>query len=99
MECKRCKGMAVIPEFFEIKHPLFYATNGDHFTVWEDLPNGSVFAFDYLPENYPKFTVIVFEDVNEAVERAREMVEDEGWEVVKQRFSEDFDLPFPNPDD
>lgn len=74
-----------IPDFMEIKHPLFNATKGDCFTVWEVLDDGTVFGFDYLPVNYPSFVVFSFKSEKLAKKRAKEMLK-EGWELVEENW-------------
>lgn len=73
--------------FIELKHPLFYACKEFSMTVWWEDENDNVCFFDYLPDNYPSFSMGSFDSRKEAKERAVEM-ENEGWEVLDNETDE-----------
>ena len=72
-------------KYREIKHPLFYAVKGDSVSVWWIDNDDDVCCFDYIPANYPSFSIGSFESKKEAKDRASEM-KDEGWEVIDNEF-------------
>ena len=84
----------------EVRHPLFWATSpssDDGFTFFENCEDGSVFVFDYLPQNYPVFTQTRFGNVALAFNRANQMVTEEGWTINEQRFERDYGFKFGHP--
>ena len=70
----------------EIKKPVFHAVKNDSRAVWWEDKDGHIHFFDNLPENYPRFTIGTFSSLNEAMQRAQEMVLYEGWEVIETQL-------------
>jgi hypothetical protein len=63
------------------KEALFTLRNGDSRTWWFNHGNG-FFVIDYLPDNFPELETFCFPKREDGLERVREMVDGEGWEVV-----------------
>lgn len=75
------------PKYLEIKHPVFWAKNGEHFTVWFELASGEIGYFDYLPDNRPPFILGKFESKEIALKRAKEMVDNESWWIAENQMT------------
>lgn len=82
--------MIQIPDFMEIKHPIFHAVKGEAFTVWFwGYGEGPYICyFDNLPENYPRWSIGKLSSEPEAKERAKEMIENEGWELMETEWED-----------
>jgi len=70
----------------EIKHPFALLVHGcseaGAFSVWWEQSDGTIAFFDYIPENYPMFTLGTLKDREEALKRLGQMTEKEGWVLV-----------------
>ena len=69
----------------EIKHPFVVLTTDEEsetFSVWWKQSDGSIAFFDYIPENYPAFTVGLFKNGKEALNRLKEMTDNESWFII-----------------
>lgn len=82
--------MIQIPNYMEIKHPIFHAIKGEAFTVWFWGYGESPYIcyFDNLPENYPRWIIGKFETEDEARSRAWNMIKNEGWELIETRWDD-----------
>jgi len=79
----------LVPGFSDSKRPLFSARldNGS-LTFWDEYVEGTVFVFDYLPLNWPAYTVSGFDDIGKAMVRAKQMVLIDGWDKLSMEFED-----------
>lgn len=74
--------------FTEIKHPVLVAFRDGNHTVWWADKDDDICFFDNIEGNYPQYTVGSFDNKEEAKQRAKEMEEHEGWEIIENRLED-----------
>lgn len=68
--------------FVSIKYPLAHLENGDsRIVVFED--GETIYFFDDLTENSPRWNFGTYDSRKEAIDRVKEMVNNEGWELYE----------------
>lgn len=80
--------------YIEVKHPFAYLRKGDGNVLFvddlDDILQGegnSVVSIDNIPDNYPRFGIATH-PYHKAIERVKEMVMNEGWELVETSVNE-----------
>jgi len=79
--------LAII-DYAAIKHPFAFFVNRHGSTiVWFEAAPDKVVAWDDIPENHPRWTLVVMTP-EEAVKRARELVQETDWKLVETYVDE-----------
>ena len=77
--------------YVEIKHPFAHLAKDDSTVVFFDFDgqdaHNPIASWDDIPMNYPRWSLATHTK-DEAIQRVKDMVEDEGWELYETNEKE-----------